>query len=839
MTVLRDYATTLAQPTLPFNGNDLGGRYDEVVDADGSLRPAWKAMAEVALGITPEELKRVGAEISRFLADRGVTYVPRGAVAQPWQLDPVPLVMEAASWSRLEVGLAQRAELLNAILVDLYGAQDLLREGVIPSAAVFGHSGFVRPLARPSAHDPQPLLLSATDLGRDGAGDWHVLADRVQAPSGLGYAMENRRVLAQVMPELYQESDLHRMEPYFAALRSALLNSAPAGVTEPRVVVLSPGTHSETAYDQAFLASTLGFPLVQASDLTVRGGWIWIKPPGWPKNAPSERVDVILRRVDADWCDPLELRGNSRLGVAGLTEAVRRGRVRVVNGLGAGVLENPALLPFMAAICERLLGEQLRLPHLPTWWCGDREGLDVVLSRLGDHEDDFVVRSIDESRSVHAALEADALRAQILAAPHRFVGQQRLPLSQAPVWSSEGKANARPVVMRAFTVRYRSAFRPLVGGLATVMAPGGASPITKDVWVVKTATDDPDQGLVDVAPLDFRPTIPALAPRALEDMFWAGRYAERAEDLLRLLLTTDAHLEELTAPVESEHGIPARALLAVVRRLAGRRFDDPEDDFRSLLLDDGRLGSVAQALDRLRDALEGVRDQLSADTWRVFAHTDRAKKALRSSERSHRTTESAGRMLTAVLSLHGVTASMIRDPGWHMIEAGRALERALQLCTLLAATTTDRYGTAADREVLEAVLTAAESSVTFRRRYRGNVRTSGVLELLLNDRDNPRSLVFSLRELRTHLGAMPASTGSTRPERLLEHLETAVENLDLAALATPSGPRRPRLQRFFDSTRVQLERLADSIGDVHFASGPPPQSLSTLSLTEVQEAKAP
>ncbi len=836
MTVLRDYATTLAQPTLPFGGGEQ--RYDEVVAPDGSLRPAWKGMAEVALGLTPEELKRVGGEISRFLADRGVTYVTRGSGAQPWQLDPMPLVMDAVSWSRLEIGLAQRAELLNALLVDLYGEQSLLRDGILPSAIVFGHSGYTRPLARPSAHDPQPLLLSAADLGRDAEGEWHVLADRVQAPSGLGYAMENRRVMAQVMPDLYQENDLHRMEPYFAALRSALLNSAPEGVTEPRVVVLSPGTHSETAFDQAFLASTLGFPLVQASDLTLRGGSIWIKPPGWPKTSPGERVDVILRRVDADWCDPLEMRGNSRLGVGGLSEAVRRGRVRVVNGLGAGVLENPALLPYMADICQQLLGEQLRLPAVPTWWCGDPDGRRAVLDRLGEHRDDFIVRRIDEPRSASAALSPDELRARILAAPHRYVGQDRLPLSQAPVWSSEGRADAHPVVMRAFTVRYRSAFRTLVGGLATVMAPG-RTPITKDIWVVKGAPEDPDQGLVDVAPLDFRPSIPALAPRSLEDMYWAGRYAERAEDLLRLLLTADAHVEELAAPIESEHAVAARALLGVLRRLAGRRSDDPEAEFRSLLLDSSRPGSAAYALERLRDALEGVRDQLSNDTWRVFSHTDRAKKALQGSERSHRITESAGRMLTAVLSLQGVTASMIRDPGWHMIEAGRDIERALQLCLLLGATTTERLGIAADRDVLEGVLVAAESSVTFRRRYRGNVRTSGVLELLLTDRDNPRSLAFALRELRGHLAAMPSSTGSTRPERLLEHLETALDNIDLAALATPSGPRRPRLQRFFDTTRGQLEQLSDAIADVHFASGPPPQMLSTLSLIELPGTSAP
>ena len=672
MTVLRDYATALAQPTLPLGPDDTV-RYDEVVAPDGSFRPAWKAMAAPALALTPRELRRVGGEISRFLADDGVTYVPRGGDAQPWLLDPVPLVLDAPTWTQLEVGLAQRAELLNALLADLYGDQDVLRDGVLPSALIYGHSGYLRPVARPNAHDARPLLLSATDLGRDAAGEWRVLADRVQAPSGLGYAMENRRVISQVLPELYQESDLHRMDPYFAALRSALLNSAHEGIEEPRVVVLSPGTHSETAYDQAFLANTLGFPLVQGSDLTVRDGWVWIKPPGGPKATPVERVDVILRRVDADWCDPLELRGGSRLGVAGLTQAVRRGRVRLVNGLGAGVLENPALLPYMPAICERLLGERLRLESLPTWWCGDPAGRQVVLKRLTEDPERFMVRTIDEPRSALAGLSAAELRARILAAPHRFVGQDRLPLSQAPVWSDGDGADARPLVLRAFTLRFRSAYRPLIGGLATVQD-GHLGPVTKDVWVLKGTADDPDQGLVEVAPLDFTPTIPALTPRALEDMFWAGRYAERAEDLLRLLLTVDAEFD-VRSVTDADHGVTTRVLMSALHRLAGTRYTDPEQELRSLLLDAARPGSAAHALERLRDALEGVRDQLSSDTWRVFAHTDRAARALRTSPRAHVVAESAGRMLTAILSLQGVTASMIRDPGWHMIEAGRHLER--------------------------------------------------------------------------------------------------------------------------------------------------------------------
>lgn len=842
MTVLRDYAAAVSHPTLPLAGpagHDGGpARYDEVIAPDGGLRPAWKAMASVALALTPEELHRVEGEIARFLADDGVTYMTPDAGAQPWQLDPVPLVIDAATWSRLEVGLAQRAELLNAILADLYGPQSLLARGIVPAASVFGHAGFARPVARANAADPQPLLLSGTDLGRDAAGEWHVLVDRVQAPSGLGFAMENRRVISQVLPDLYQESELHRMEPYFSALRSALVASAADEISEPRVVVLSPGTHSETAFDQAFLANALGFPLVQGSDLVVRDGRVWTKPAGWPRTLPTERIDVIVRRVDADWCDPLELRADSQLGVAGLAEAVRRGRVRLVNGLGAGVLENPALMPFMSAICEHLLGEQLRLPGVPTWWCGDAGGREAVLARIADGDPGLIVRAIDEPRATVAGLSPDELAASIQAAPHRFVGQDLLPLSQAPVWMGGGRTDARPLVLRAFTLRYGSAYRPLVGGLATVGDAPDAAPTTKDVWVLKASDADPDQGLVEEAPLAIGRTVPSLAPRALEDMFWAGRYAERTEDLLRLVLTTQAQFDQLGGHPAGASNESARVLLSALRRLAGEHDDDPEEEFRSLLLDPARRGGAAHSIARLRDAFEGVRDQLSGDTWRVFSSVDRATRALRSSSRAHRTAESGGRMLTAILSLQGITASMMRDAAWHMIEAGRFLERALQVCHLLAATATTRRAHRTEREVLETLLATAESVVTYRRRYRGAVRAADALELLLLDRDNPRSLAFSLGELRAHLAAMPASTGSTRPERLVEHLEGMLDDADIVALAATGDLRRTGLEAFLADAIVQLEQLGEAIDQQHFESGPPPIPLSALALVEDMEASA-
>lgn len=810
MTVLRDYAAAVTQPTLAGDPS----RYDEMVSPDGSLRSGWRLLAETAGQLTEPDLRRIGGDIERFLANDGVTYTPTEQAPGPWRLDPFPLIIDAAEWAPLEVGLTQRTELLNAILVDLYGPQRLLSSGVLPPAVVFAHQGFLRVAARASASDTHPLLLSAADLGRNASGEWQVMADRAQAPSGIGFAMENRRVISRVLPELYRHAGLHRMAPFFQALRTTLIDSAPGHAANPRVVVLSPGTHSETAYDQAFVASSLGFPLVEGSDLVMREGAVWMRVFG-----RLERVDVILRRVDAEWSDSLELRKGSQLGVAGLSEAVRRGTVRVVNGLGAGVLENPGLLPYMSAMCELLLDEPLRLPSVQTYWTGDPRSMTYVL----DHLDGLIVRAIDNSLELDH-LSRDRVAELIRAGPHRYVGQDALLLSQSPTLASQG-VRPQSLTLRTFTLRYGSTYRPLVGGLASVHEPG-VDPSSKDVWVLKERPEDPDQGLLDALPLTNVRAPAAMVPRVLEDMFWFGRYAERAEDMLRLVLTAHARAEDFRSRPQTAGGASLAVLMAAIARLSGSRHgeDQLDENFRSLLLEAHRPGSVAQSISALRDAAQSVRDQLSPDTWQAFGSTDRAASQLVAYHYSHQVSESAGQMLTGILSLQGVTANMIRDPGWRMIGAGRAVERGLQLCHLLRATVTVRRGIDVDRDVHLAVLSAAESAVTHRRRYGGSVRLPGVLELLLTDLENPRSLAFGIAELREHLAAMPESTGATRPERLLDDLAAELDRAELAALAVVEGESRPNLERFLDGYIAQLTRFADAVGELHFAAGPAPRS---------------
>lgn len=821
MTVLREYAAALSQPTL----TTTASRYDEVVAPDGSLRASWKGLADLAVRLTPADLDRLDAEIRRFLNDDGVTYARPGQEPGPWQLDPVPLVISAEEWQPLEVGLAQRAELLNAILVDLYGAQRLLREGIVPAEVIFGHSGFVRTMARTAVNDPRPLVIAAADLGRTASGEWTVLADRAQAPSGIGYAIENRRVISQVLPELYREAGLHRVRPFLSAFRAALTQSAEADVADPRVVVLTPGTYSETSYDQANVAASLGFPLVRGSDLSVREGKVYLR--GYA--GALEQVDVILRRVDASWSDPLELRADSQLGVPGLSEAVRRGTVRIVNGLGAGVLENPGLLPFLPAASEALLGESLRLPSVPTWWCGEPDSLAHVLANL----DQLVIRAIDRPLDRPGAdlagLSPDTIREQVLAAPHRYVGQELLALSQAPTYTRGTGLQPQALTLRAFTLRSGSAYRPMVGGLASTQGtnPGDRDAASKDVWVLKTSPTDLDRA--DDLTLAAVQARPAVVPRALDDLFWFGRYTARTEDTLRLLLAAHALTEDYLTRPYSAGGKASAVMFDALASLAGvpPALSDADRHLRSVLLDATRAGSVAQSVSALRDCAQGVRDQLSLDVWKAFASFDRASWELVRHEHSYQVSESAGRMLNSTMALHGVTANMMRDEGWRMIHVGGRLEHALQITRLLRIVIT-RRGLDVDRMVFNQVLLAADSSVTHRRRYRGYVRPRTILDLLLDDPENPRSLVFALTEMRQHLGALKASTGSTHPERLLDELIEDCAQVDLTALTLLDGETRPHLVKHLDHVHRQLVRLSETVAAVHFEAGPQMRPLGLL-----------
>ena len=454
------------------------------------------------------DLVRAQREVARLLEDDNVTYTPSPASSvsiadhldpaqiplskpQPWRLDPLPMILDDREWARLEAGVVQRAELLDAIMTDLYGARRLLARQAIPAAAVLDHEEYLRPVVGVGAAAAQRLFMIAADLGRDTTGQWKVISDRTQAPSGAGFAMQNRRVVSRVLPEVYHSANLYRLTPFFQAMRLALVDAAPSTVEDPRVVVLSPGTHSETAFDQAFVASLLGFPLLEGSDLTVRDGRVWMRAVG-----KLEQVDVILRRVDSTWMDALELRPGSRLGVTGLLECVRQGTVSVVNNLGSGILENPALLPFLPELSERLLGQPLRLPSVETWWCGERDGAQP---RAGPSRRDRDPADQPRPRPQRAGVGVDGRAARAAGGPARAPPRiassaRRCCICRRPRPVSTTDLVRRNLVLRSFAVRSGASYTAMLGGLARVTDddrvrrgplvtdPDGG--LAKDVWVV-------------------------------------------------------------------------------------------------------------------------------------------------------------------------------------------------------------------------------------------------------------------------------------------------------------------------------------------------------------------
>ena len=831
--------TISTDPELLAAYHPVSGAFDEMVDADGSVRQHWGTLAAALDEMGAVELANRGAEASRLLDDDGVHYRAASDVdsdVDRWRLDPVPVVVSGDEWGSLERAVAQRAEVLDLLLADIYGPRDLVRRGIIPPEVVYGHPGFLRGCDQVRLAWSHQLFLTAVDVARDGHGDRVALSDRAQAPSGAGYALENRIVVSRVLPDLYRDSEVRRLAPFFRTLRASLQQVAPATSDTPRIVVLTPGRRSETAFEHAFLASYLGYPLVQGSDLRVRDGRVWMRTLG-----RLEPVHVILRRVDAEFCDPLELRPGSHLGVPGLLEACRLGTVAVVNTLGSGVLENPALMSFLPQLCEELLDESLRLPSVQTWWCGDDSARSHVLANL----DRLVIKPVARGESTATLLgweldpEAlDSLRRKITAHPHGWVGQDPIAIGAVPALV-ERSIEPRRAVLRMFAVARAEGFAVMPGGLTRVAADEVGALITnqhgalsKDTWVL---SDEPEK--LTGFWLQSGPAVDAIEPeasmssRAAENLFWLTRYAERAEGLVRLLRVVSDRRNEF-APGTNPAGdacltILFGALTATTGTWPGFLGEGgaalnaaPSAELRSLVVDETRAGSLAYDTARMLEAASEVRDQLSADTWLVVGQLDRDLGVLDRHFALGSAQGALGRVMQALLALSGLSAeSLVRDPAWQFMEIGRRLERAIQLCGLLEATVVAPADTATDSLVLESVLTAAESIITYRRRYRSRAQLETVLDLLVLDPQNPRSLAYQVDQLRMRAAELPQG-GSHRPsdlERLVLEAYTAVHLADSRRLAEAgSGERREDLEAFLGRVKGLLSRAAASVDAAHF-----------------------
>jgi uncharacterized circularly permuted ATP-grasp superfamily protein/uncharacterized alpha-E superfamily protein len=808
-------------------------RFDELRDGEGLIRPHWRAFARSLSQLPPEEYARRQASARATVQDNGVTYNvydDKAGQQRPWELDIVPFILSAADWSKIEAAVIQRATLADLLLRDVYGPQRLMRENVLPAQLVTGHPQFLRPLCgtRP-AHDVHVHLYSA-DLARSADGSWRVMASRADAPGGLGYALENRLVVAQTFPESFGDMRVARLAAFFNAYKESIL--ALGQSRRDRAVLLTPGPYNEAYFEHVYLAHYLGLTLVQGDDLAVRDGEVFLKTL-----TGLERVSVIFRRVDSDFCDPLEFRGDSALGVPGLVEAVRAGGVVLANALGGGVIESPAMDAYLPAVSEALLGEELKIPDIATIWCGTEWGRKEAMARMKTSilRDAFDARPLF-SRNSSARLGMDLAgeeRERLLAKLHRrgetMVVQEVSPLGMAPVFEN-GKFGARPVSLRVFAAWTPSGWMVMPGGLTRVAADdtvralsmqSGAS--SKDAWVLSSAPVDNFSLLSNGGKsLEIKRQGESAPSRAMDNLFWLGRYAERIESFVRILRAVAGRAADEPASaleVARKLLIPfSQASDAPIETIADEQ--ELSAELQRLIYNPRVSRGLQRMLARVEQTAWSVRDRLSLDTWRTIHALTTIDNppdadAAFSAPDARFYLDSLVRR-TAALS--GLSAeNMTRGPNWLFMDMGRRVERAQHLAWLVRQTVGD--ADARETEHIRILLEIADSAMTYRSRYLNVFQLVPFVDLLLLDEHNPRSCAFQMAAIENHLRELPRITLAQRSDvarTLAREMHGALINANPARLSFCESGKRPGLVELTDTIFSDAGLLSDAIADAYF-----------------------
>ena len=792
------------------------GTYHELLNDSGEVRPHWRRLFDQLQRSTPAQLVQRQALLARQIQENGVTYNvyadPKGA-DRPWELDLLPHVIAADEWQQLSAGIAQRARLLNAVLADLYGPQRLISEGLLPAELVFGHNNFLWPCQGIAPPEDAFLHLYAVDLARTPDGRWWVTADRTQAPSGAGYALENRTIVSRAFPELYRDLKVQHLAGFFRTLQETLARQAPCADDAPLVVLLTPGRFNESYFEHLYLARQLGYPLVEGGDLTVRDATVYLKTL-----SGLRRVHAIMRRLDDDFCDPLELRTDSALGVPGLLEAVRQGRVLVANALGSGVLESPGLLGFLPKINQYLFGEELLLPSIATWWCGEAPVLAQALEKLPE----LLIKPAFPSQSFAPVFGRDlseqqrqALAERMQARPYAYVAQELAQLSQAPIWQAEdGQLQPRAIGMRVYAVASGDGYRILPGGLTRVAAEADAEVVSmqrggasKDTWVLGERAPSGEQWKTqrNVGVHDLVRRDPYLPSRVVENLFWFGRYCERCDDSARLLRIMLARYVDGDDP----QALQAAVELGERLMLLPEEGELPERLLAALLGEDWSF-SLRSNLQRLQWAASQVRGKLSRENWQALVELQREALELDTEEPDFgELLDFLNRLVMSLAALSGFALDdMTRDEGWRFLMIGRRIERLQFLSSSLAAFL--RGAGAFDQAGLEWLLELGNSSITYRSRYLAVAQLIPVLDLLLLDEQNPHAVLFQLKLVTRTLKRLNDDFGVPR-EAGLPQLVERLARFDLGCLENPLFGE--------NSVRAALGGLADLLQEIAEASG--------------------
>jgi uncharacterized circularly permuted ATP-grasp superfamily protein/uncharacterized alpha-E superfamily protein len=799
----------------------LPGIPDEFVDADGGRRAHWTHLLDALAALPPADVEQRFAAADRRIRDMGVSYRVHGEAAERnWPLGRMPLLIPEAEWREIARSVEQRAELLERTLADIYGEGRLVAEGYLPAAAVAGSKDYLPQMNGVKPPGGRWLRLYAAEIGRGPDGRWWVLGDRTQAPSGSGYALENRLVLSQAFPSFFREMNVERLAPFFRELRAGLRASADR--TDPRICILTPGPWSQTYFEQAYLARYLGFLLIEGADLVMNDGRIFVRTI-----AGLKRADVLWRHVDSDWCDPLELNPASRLGAPGLLDAIRSGGVAVENMPGTGLLESRALLAFLPRLAERLLGEDLLMPNIATWWCGQPQERENVLASLGDiaiagafvrDAPGFEGRQIVLGSEL-SAKERETLANRIHARGVDFVGQEIARLSTTPRWES-GKLQPRPFVLRVYATATKDGWKVMPGGFCRISDKADARVVSMgegvesaDVWVlsdkpVEVSTLLPARGEMRIIRL-----LGNLPSRAADNLFWFGRYLERGEATLRLVrCLTNRSIDPDAASGAARQSIDKlkTSLVAWGAIPAEMAKHSATEASAAALSDDENYGSALSHARAARHAASIIRERLTQDTWRLIGGLEgwlarSGGKALSETEILD-STESA---LTTIAALSGLfDENFNRGAGWYFYDIGRRLERGINTCRF-ARQFADKPSTDHNLDVL---LDLIDSQITYRSRYLTGVAPAPVRDMALLDPYNPRSVAFQVAAIDDHIAGLPV----LRQDGVLEEPRRLSMQLR-AELSTEDADRMDG--RAILAIEQKLAILADSIGGRYFLQG--------------------
>ena len=805
------------------------GSYDEFfapASGGASVRSHWRFMDEVLNDPHSHWAEDTDASIRRLLNESAVTYFSDGT-RRPWQLDGLPFILDPNEWSALETGLIQRARLLNQIVADLYGPTTLLR-GTLPQSLAFANPNYLLPSIGYRAPEGAYLSLLSFDLGRSPDGQWRVLANRTEAPSGLGYALENRLIMSRSVPDLFETGSIARLAHFFRGYSAGMQQVARrAGVHDGLSVILSAGPDQTTYFEQTFLGRYLGFPIVEGADITVQKGQVYLKTLEGLKP-----INLIMRQIESADTDPMELNAQSMLGAPGLLRAASEGSVMIANAIGSGVVENDAIMSFLPGLCESMLGEPLSLPSLATWWCGQPDALEHVIGNMAT----LVIRNAFErkpllSTSVHGYLAPDVhadspeeLAKRIREMPYAYVGREPIELSTAPCWHPDGYWEAAPMTLRMYVAASNDHYQVMPGGLVRVATSHGD--VSKDVWLPRLRGDETTRLPATVLPT--RRSDRDLPSRTADHLFWLGRYLERTEGAVRLYRSLFRHiagegdisdqpiaLDILTRLLSSMDYLSVQR----ARRAAGAGRIAVEQELWNILFDPESEDGLANVLANVSRTAEHVRERLSRDAWRLFESLHQAPQLRWRVHTAADVVRLLDDLIEKLSAVNGqIQENMTRGYGWRLLESGRRLERSQFLVRVIRELCTREPQAPG---ALTLLLDLCDSTLTHRSRYQSNPTLSTVLDLMLMDDSNPRGLIFQVESLQHHLATMPrreAERGLSDSARLLlaTHSDLSLADLDKLINVLSKTGLRTHLNRLLKRTETNLSELQAVLTHTYF-----------------------